>query len=202
MISTPHLAIALNRSGDDMGKNLRIALVATAVLAVVISGLSILGVFGNKTTSPQSGASPAEVVLLDETGAERFLSEWHGKVVVVNFWATWCAACRVEMPSLDRLQAAMGSDDFEVLTVATGRNAMPAIEKFFTEIGVKHLQILRDERQYLAREYAVLGLPVTVVLDRDGRELMRHIGEAEWDSPQWQAKLAAYVEAGRPPLTQ
>ena len=145
-------------------------------------------------------ALPA-VALTDDAGAERSLAEWSGKVLVVNFWATWCAPCRVEMPALDRLQGAMGSDDFQVLTVATGRNAMPAITKFFDEAGVTRLQILRDERQKLARDLGILGLPVTLILDREGRELARLIGDAAWDGPEAQALLAALVAEGEPAAT-
>jgi thiol-disulfide isomerase/thioredoxin len=145
-------------------------------------------------------ALPA-VALTDDAGAERSLAEWSGKVLVVNFWATWCAPCRVEMPALDRLQGAMGSDDFQVLTVATGRNAMPAITKFFDEAGVTRLQILRDERQKLARDLGILGLPVTLILDREGREVARLIGDAAWDGPEAQALLAALVAEGEPAAT-
>ena len=145
-------------------------------------------------------ALPA-VALTDDAGAERSLAEWSGKVLVVNFWATWCAPCRVEMPALDRLQGAMGSDDFQVLTVATGRNAMPAITKFFDEAGVTRLQILRDEQQKLARELGILGLPVTLILDREGREVARLIGDAAWDGPEAQALLAALVAEGEPAAT-
>ena len=145
-------------------------------------------------------ALPA-VALTDDAGSERSLAEWSGKVLVVNFWATWCAPCRVEMPALDRLQGAMGSDDFQVLTVATGRNAMPAITKFFDEAGVTRLQILRDEQQKLARELGILGLPVTLILDREGRELARLIGDAAWDGPEAQALLAALVAEGKPAAT-
>ena len=139
-----------------------------------------------------------EVVLLDDKGAERSLAEWRGKVLVVNFWATWCVACRVEMPSLDRLQAAMGSDDFQVLTIASGRNAMPKIVEFFAEAGVTQLQILRDERQKLTRPLGILGLPATLILDREGREVARMIGDAEWDGAEAQALLAALVAEGAP----
>ncbi|WP_372839602.1 TlpA disulfide reductase family protein [Phaeovulum sp.] len=142
-----------------------------------------------------------EAELLDDTGAKRSIAEWHGKVLVVNFWATWCTSCRVEMPSLDRLQGAMGSDDFQVLTVATGRNSMPAIEKFFAEANVTQLQILRDERQRLSRELGIMGLPVTLIIDREGREIGRMIGDAEWDGPEAQALLAALVAEGKPAPT-
>lgn len=184
---------------------LRIALVAALVvfgqagLAADYSAFSV-GEMKKLNFTAERVAVP-DAVLLDEGGAERRLEEWKGKVLVVNFWATWCASCRIEMPSLDRLQGAMGDDDFEVLTVATGRNAMPAIEKFFAEAGVEHLQILRDERQKLARALGILGLPVTLILDREGHEVARMIGDAAWDGPEAKALLAALLAEGKPVAT-
>ncbi|MBW6505160.1 MAG: TlpA family protein disulfide reductase [Rhodobacteraceae bacterium] len=180
----------------------RIAFAAAVALAgqgALATDLAALRVGDMKKLNFATAPAPMpEVVLLDETGAERSLAEWRGKVLVVNFWATWCASCRIEMPSLDRLQGAMGSDDFQVLTVATGRNAMPAIEKFFAEAGVTQLQILRDERQRLARDLGILGLPVTLILDREGREVARLIGDAAWDEAEAVALLAALVAESEP----
>lgn len=179
----------------------RFALVAAFALAAqgaVAADLAALRVGDMKKLAFTEPTALPEVVLLDDTGTERNLAEWRGKVLVVNFWATWCASCRVEMPSLDRLQGAMGSDDFQVLTIATGRNAMPAIEKFFAEAGVTRLQILRDERQKLARGLGILGLPVTLILDREGREVARMIGDAAWDGPEAQALLTALVSEAQP----
>ncbi|WP_415183311.1 TlpA disulfide reductase family protein [Phaeovulum sp.] len=138
------------------------------------------------------GAS--EAVFVDAKGTERRLADWHGKVVLLNLWATWCAPCREEMPALDRLEAALGGDDFAVVTLATGRNPLPAIEKFFTEAGVTRLPILRDERQTLSREMGAMGLPVTILLDREGREVARLIGGAEWDSPEAKAVISALIK--------
>lgn len=173
-----------------------LALAAGGALALDLEPLRQGDMKKLAVTAP-SAALP-EVMLLDDKGARRSLAEWRGKVLVVNFWATWCASCRTEMPSLDRLQGAMGGDDFQVLTIATGRNAMPAIEKFFDEAGVTQLQILRDERQKLSRELGILGLPVTLILDREGNEIGRMIGDAAWDGPEAQALLAALVAEGAP----
>ncbi len=139
-----------------------------------------------------------DVAVLDAAGGEHRLADWRGEWVVLNFWATWCAPCREEMPSLDRLQADLGkggaeNGGLEVVTIATGRNAVPAIERFFAETGVETLPILLDPQGRLAREMGVLGLPVTVILDPEGREVARLLGEAEWDGEDARAVLAAFM---------
>ncbi len=121
-----------------------------------------------------------DTVFTDPEGGDHRLSDYAGKVVLLNFWATWCAPCREEMPALDRLQGEMGGDDFQVLTVATGRNAPEKIDRFFAETGVQNLPVLLDPKQQLSREMAVVGLPVTVLIDRDGNEVARLLGEADW----------------------
>lgn len=131
--------------------------------------------------------------LLDETEAERSLAEYKGKVVLVNFWATWCGPCRKEMPGLDRLQAELGGDDFQVVTIATGRNPVPQINRFFEETGVTRLPKLRDPKQKLAGQMGIVALPVTVILDRSGAEVARLIGDAAWDGPEAKAVIAALV---------
>lgn len=125
-----------------------------------------------------------DVAFIDAAGAEHRLSDWRGKYVLVNFWATWCAPCRAEMPSLDRLEAGLGGDGFAVVTIATGRNPLPAIEKFFAEKDITHLPVLRDPKQELARDMGVMGLPISLILDPEGREIARLIGDAQWDSPE------------------
>ena len=132
-----------------------------------------------------------EAVLLDAEDGEHALADYRGKWVVLNFWATWCAPCRREMPSLDRLQAAM--PEIAVVPVATGRNALPAIERFFAEAGVTGLPIRRDPTSALSRAMGVLGLPVTVILNPEGQEVARLIGDAEWDSDSARAVLGALV---------
>jgi thiol-disulfide isomerase/thioredoxin len=136
-------------------------------------------------------AALPQVPVVDGGGAEHSLSNWKGQWVVLNLWATWCAPCRHEMPSLDRLQAAM--PDIAVLPVATGRNSVEAIERFYSEAGVQALPVLRDPKSELARNMGVMGLPVTVILNPDGMEVARLIGDAEWDSDNAKAVLGALV---------
>ena len=132
-----------------------------------------------------------EVVLLDAEDGEHSLSDYRGKWVVLNFWATWCAPCRHEMPSLDRLQAAL--PEIAVVPVATGRNSVTGIERFFAEVSIANLPILRDPKSELARGMHVMGLPVTVILNPEGQEVARLIGDAEWDSDSAKAIMAALV---------
>lgn len=139
-------------------------------------------------------ASPQPVpdaVLVDGADVAQPLSQWRGQWVVLNFWATWCAPCRTEMPSLDRLAEAMPG--VAVLPVATGRNSVVGIAKFFEEADITRLPTLRDPTSEFSRGMAVLGLPVTVILDPQGREVARLIGDAEWDSPDALAVLTALM---------
>ena len=141
--------------------------------------------------------SPQEVPAVDLMTLEdapASLDSYRGQWVVVNFWATWCAPCRAEMPSLDRLQVAMPG--LAVVPVATGRNAPEGIARFFEEAGIAALVTLRDPKSALARQMGVVGLPVTVILNPEGQEVARLIGDAEWDSDSARAVLAALMAGG------
>jgi thiol-disulfide isomerase/thioredoxin len=136
-------------------------------------------------------AALPDVPIVDGNGAEHALSQWQGQWVVLNFWATWCAPCRHEMPSLDRLQAAM--PELVVLPVATGRNSVEGIAQFYADAGVTHLPVMLDPKSELARNMAVMGLPVTVIVNPQGQEVARLIGDAAWDSADAKAILAAMM---------
>ena len=141
-----------------------------------------------------SAARPApDTVFLHADGSELRLSDYQGKVVVLNFWATWCAPCRKEMPALSAVQQTLGGADLIVLTVATGPNPPAKIAAFFETIGVSNLPAHRDPRQNLARAMNVLGLPVTAILDRSGAEIARLLGDANWHSASALAILKAVI---------
>jgi thiol-disulfide isomerase/thioredoxin len=127
-------------------------------------------------------------------GSEGTLADYKGKYVVLNFWATWCAPCRKEMPMLSELQTELGGEAFEVVTLATGRNAPQAMQRFFDEIGVDNLPLHRDPKSAIAREMGVLGLPITMILSPEGEELARLLGDAEWNSDSAKAILRALIE--------
>lgn len=141
------------------------------------------------------GKEISDVVFTDPDGTEYRFSDYDGKVLLVNFWATWCAPCRAEMPMLDALQAEFGGEDFQVLTIATGRNQLPAITRFFDEVGVTNLPILLDPKSQLARDMLVMALPVSVLVDHEGTEIARMMGDAEWDSDSAKAIIATMIDA-------
>ena len=145
------------------------------IAAVREGDMRKLAILATPTPSPDTPFMGAD-------GTEMTLAAYRDKIVVLNFWATWCAPCRKEMPHLSQLQAQLGGDDFEVVTIATGRNPLPGMQRFFEEIGVDNLPLHTDPRQTLARDMGVLGLPVTLILDRHGNEIARMQGDADWSS--------------------
>ena len=137
----------------------------------------------------------AQVPFVDAEGNEHRLADWKGKYALVNFWATWCAPCRKEMPGLEALQREFGGERFAVVTIATTRNTLPAIRRFFAEAGVETLPILIDDGAPLSRKMGVFGLPTTVLLDPQGREIARLRGDADWGGESARAIIAALIEA-------
>lgn len=111
-------------------------------------------------------------------------SHFKGKVVLVNLWATWCGPCRHEMPTLDKLQADLGSDKFEVVTLNVDRKSTAGAEAFFSEIGVKNLALYADPTTNAMRSLRARGLPMTMLLNADGKEVGRIFGPAEWASEE------------------
>jgi len=125
----------------------------------------------------------AAIQFEDADGRPRSLTDFRGKVVLLNIWATWCVPCRKEMPTLDRLQAKLGGSDFEVVALSIDRR-IDAVRKFFAEVGIQKLAKYLDSSAKAIRELGAVGLPTTLLVDREGREVGRLIGPAEWDSPE------------------
>ena len=123
-----------------------------------------------------------EFRFVDGTGKERSMKDWAGRVVLLNLWATWCAPCRKEMPDLDKLQAELGSKDFEVVAVSVDRAGLEASRKFLASIDTKKLALFADPTARFATELKAIGLPATILIGRDGREIGRLLGPAEWAS--------------------
>ncbi len=142
-------------------------------------------------SSPQ--ATPDATFELADGAGTGTLGDYEGKIVLLNFWATWCAPCRKEMPMISELQDELGGDDFAVVTLATGRNSPAGIRKFFDETEITNLPRHQDPKGAVAKPMSVFGLPTTVLLDRDGNEIARLRGDAEWNSDSAKAILSALI---------
>ena len=133
------------------------------------------------------GATPKplpQLVFEDIAGKRHSIADFKGKVVLLNLWATWCAPCREEMPALDRLQAQLGGPRFEVVAVSVDQQAPALARKFLDEAGVKSLALYVDPTGQASFKLNAVGLPATLLIDREGREIGRRLGAVKWDSPQ------------------
>ena len=135
----------------------------------------------------------ASFQLADDAGTAT-LEDYRGKYILINFWATWCAPCRKEMPMLSALQEEFGGERFEVLTIATGRNSPQGIAKFFKEMKIDNLPRHQDPKQQLASQMGIFGLPITVIIDPEGREIARLRGDADWTSDSAKAIISRLID--------
>jgi thiol-disulfide isomerase/thioredoxin len=130
----------------------------------------------------------------DKLGQPVNLESFKGKVVVLNFWATWCPPCVAEMPALDQLQAEMGGKDFTVIAVSADREGIKKSAPFYRRAGIKNLTLYNDTRGNLLDAFKAKSLPITVLIDREGRVVGRIEGAAQWDSTEAKALIAHYLK--------
>ena len=136
-----------------------------------------------------------EIHFIDAENRNLTLADFRGKVVLLNIWATWCVPCRKEMPSLDRLQAKLGANDFIVLPLSIDRAGLPAVKKFYQELGLQKLGMYVDSSGAASRALGAPGVPTTLLIGRNGREVARKMGAAEWDAPDVVALMQRQIEA-------
>jgi thiol-disulfide isomerase/thioredoxin len=132
-----------------------------------------------------------DVTFIDAKGQTRSIGDFKGKVVLLNLWATWCAPCRKEMPALDRLQMELGSDKFEVVAVSVDRSGAEGARRFLDSIGTKQLALYAEPTARLGAALKAIGMPTTLLIDAEGREIGRLTGPAEWDSADAKALVQA-----------
>jgi thiol-disulfide isomerase/thioredoxin len=129
------------------------------------------------------------VAFQNASGQAVNLEDFRGRIVLLNLWATWCLPCRKEMPALDRLQATLGSPDFEVVALSIDRAGSAASKKFLDSTGATKLALYVDPTAKLATDFKAIGLPATILIGRDGREIGRLLGPAAWDAPDAQSLI-------------
>ena len=142
---------------------------------------------------PASPPLPAPAVsFVDLAGNPASLSEFNGKVVLVNLWATWCGPCLREMPSLEQLQSRLG-DKIVVVAISEDRGGSKTVEPFVGKLGLKSVKIYLDPKSAVERAFKVQGLPTSFLIDREGRVLGRVEGAAEWDKPKLLGILKSFL---------
>jgi thiol-disulfide isomerase/thioredoxin len=124
------------------------------------------------------------VAFFEGAGKQRSLSDWRGRVVLLNLWASWCGPCRKEMPSLAQLQRRFGSKDFEVVAISLDRGGAKVAQQFLEETQSRLLRLYIDPSGRALETITALGLPASVLIDRQGREIGRLLGPADWTSPE------------------
>ena len=139
---------------------------------------------------PQPKPMP-DIAFQDASGKPVKLSDWKGRVVLINLWATWCAPCRKEMPDLAKLQKELGSDQFEVVAISVDRKGAEASSAFLKETAADNLKLYVEPSTRIVNDLQSAGLPATILVDREGRELGRLLGPADWASPEAQALIRA-----------
>jgi thiol-disulfide isomerase/thioredoxin len=145
---------------------------------------------------PATPPPPAPAIsFADLAGNTLSLSEFAGKIILVNLWATWCEPCLREMPSLERLQARLG-DKITVVAISEDRGGSKAVEPLIAKLGLKSVKTYLDPKSTAERAFAVQGLPTSFLIDREGKVLGRVEGAAEWDSPKLIETLKSFLDNG------
>lgn len=161
----------------------------------------VAGQVQNFLLDPNPKHAP-EIAFVDADRAALTLEDFHGQWVLLNLWATWCGPCKREMPSLDRLQAALGGEGFLVLALSQDRTGMDDVQAFYEEFEITRIALFLDDTAKSQFQFGLTGLPATMLLDPNGYVVGRMPGPAEWDSPEALALfrhfMAGTEAAGRP----
>lgn len=134
---------------------------------------------------------------LDLPDGAKPISSFQGQFLIINFWATWCAPCRREMPQFEHLQEILGPYNVRVMAISLDRGSREKPDAFLDELGVVAITRGHDAEQAIARQIGLFGVPTTLIVDPEGYELARLQGEAEWDSEEAVAVMIALIKNPR-----
>ena len=175
---------------------------AAAALIVVVTlilhprqdtpGPHLTGWMQNFTPATEPRPAP-QTGFTGRDGRSLTLAGFRGRVVLVNFWATWCLPCIRELPTLARLQAKLGGDGFTVVLLSLDREGWPVIAPFLDRLKLDTLPVYHDTGGLTARALGLKGLPSNLLIDRAGNEIGRLAGPAEWDSDEAVALMRYYI---------
>ena len=201
-----------DRVPNGSARRFRMGVVSLAMLVIAISAVGIWWALRTPVSVAMPGVDPlavaqrafaftphaspqriADVKFEDGNGTKRRLADFRGKVVLLNIWATWCGPCRKEMPTLDRLQSQLGSQEFEVVALSIDRGGQVAVKSFYDEIDIRALAVYVDATTDAQGQLGIVGVPTTLLIDPEGREIARYTGAAEWDRPEVAEAIRRYL---------
>ena len=132
------------------------------------------------------------LTFLDHNNEQINLDEFQGKLILLNFWASWCAPCKKEMPSLDRLQSNDILNNIKIFPINVGRDTTEKAERFFKELKIQNLDIYFDSPNTLAKEFSLRGIPTTILINKKGEEFARILGSIDFDEKKFIDWLSSY----------
>ena len=130
---------------------------------------------------------------VDESSINHSLDDFSGKVTLVNLWATWCKPCKEEMPSLDRLQGKFDKSKFEVIAINLDRGPKAKAQSFFKDNDIKNISLYFDSKNNIPREIKALGLPATILINQDGKQIAKYLGPADWEDQYFIDLFSKYI---------
>jgi thiol-disulfide isomerase/thioredoxin len=120
------------------------------------------------------------------------LSDYEGNLIILNFWATWCAPCKEEMPSLDSLLLNPKLDNLKIFPINIGKDNIQKSEKFFKDLSIKNLDIYFDNQVTLAKDFSLRGVPTTILFNKEGKEFARIIGSIDFNDKKFIQWISNY----------
>ena len=132
------------------------------------------------------------LTFFDDKKKEFNLDDFRGNLILLNFWATWCAPCKEEMPSLDTLQTKKELDNLIIFPINVGQDKVDKAEKFFKNLKIKNLDLYFDQSMTMAKKFALRGIPTSILLNKDGKEFARIIGSINFNDKNFIEWLRSY----------
>ena len=132
------------------------------------------------------------LTFLDAQNNKVNLKDYRGKLILINFWATWCAPCKEEMPSLDQLQINNKLFNLKIFPINVGEDKIDKAQNFFKDLEIKNLEIYFDTSINLAKKFALRGIPTSILIDKDGHEFARIVGSIDFNDDKFVDWLSSY----------
>ena len=132
------------------------------------------------------------LTFLDAKNRQLNLDDYYGNLILLNFWATWCAPCKKEMPSLDRLQSNKNLKNLKIFPINVGQDNIEKTSKFYKDLKIKNLELYFDTPITLAKKFGLRGIPTSVLFNKDGLEFARIIGDIDFEDDNFIKWLSGY----------